>query len=542
MLAEFAGLPGIPEDEFDLALGIPHRGQSPLLNHPQHHCRGDVALVPDLLGQSSYHIGSQEIASIRRVTEPGYPILALRAEDIPHFPAFHSDSQTDQSQCGYNHADNGTQYFLQRILFRYKIGRALESPLPDLLESPSAFADRMDMPLVELHQRDNRTPFSEIAVRLEEQASVIAELGHALVSEAPDAGECRVYLLVSQPYVQCHILRVRADAWRHELYVEIVRIRGRLAGIGHGIADRENMVAILPDSPAKLQSAVSTVDATFARLPLTGCVHVPLADIAERALDIVIDLEILNGDLPEIVPHQIPLRAGSDGHVPSLDNVYGAVIPDSSLDVDVPDPGLIGIGRQDCQKKQPRHCTQKPAHNLDLHGRHRSLLLRHLEILAGTEMKKACDNVGRHLADNPVVGGNTVIVDHPRHADLILVCVDAVHSGLVVLIGLQLRILLSHGIDLRNGGLESLLLPLDIGCGAASIDGLSHCDNVPEGIVLVLIVRFHELRDGSERIPAAGLLNPYLAEGILAHLVMADKAALYGKEPKYQKDQYANDD
>ena len=58
----------------------------------------------------------------------------------------------------------------------------------------------------------------------------------------------------------------------------------------------------------------------------------------------------------------------------------------------------------------------------------------------------------------------------------------------------------------------------------------------------MLIVRFHELRDGSERIPAAGLLNPYLAEGILAHLVMADKAALYGKEPKYQKDQYANDD
>ena len=117
MLAEFAGLRSIPEDELDLALGIPHRGQSPLLNHPQHHCRGDVALVPDLLGQSSYHIGSQKIASIRRVTEPGYPILALRAEDIPHFPAFHSDSQADECQHGNNHADNGTQYFLQRILF-----------------------------------------------------------------------------------------------------------------------------------------------------------------------------------------------------------------------------------------------------------------------------------------------------------------------------------------------------------------------------------------------------------------------------------------
>ena len=399
----------------------------------------------------------------------------------------------------------------------------------------------MDMPLVELHQCDHRTPFSEIAVRLEEQASVIAELGHALVSEAPDAGECRVYLLVSQPYVQCHILRGRADAWRHELYVEIVRIRSRLAGIGHGIAGRENMVAILPYPPAELHPAVSAVDSAFARLPLTGCVHVPLADIAERALDIVIDLEILNGDLPEIVPDEIPLRTGSDGHVPSLDNVYGAVIPDSRLDVDVPDPGLIGKGRQG-RHKQPRQSTYSPAHKSDLHRRHSCLLLRHLEILAGTEMKKACDNVGRHLTDNPVVGGNTVIVHHPRHADLILVCVDAVHSGLVVLIGLQLRILLSHGIDLRNGGLESLLLPLDIGSGAASIDGLSHCDNVPEGIVLVLIVRFHELRDGSERIPAAGLLNPYLAEGILAHLVMADKAALYGKEPKYQKDQYANDD
>ena len=400
----------------------------------------------------------------------------------------------------------------------------------------------MDMPLVELHQCDHRTPFSEIAVRLEEQASVIAELGHALVSEAPDAGECRVYLLVSQPYVQCHILRCRADAWRHELYVEIIRIRSRLAGIGHGIADRENMVAILPDSPAKLQSAVSTVDATFASLPLTGCVHVPLADIAERALDIVIDRKILYRNVSEIVPHQIPFRTGSDGHVPSLHDVDGPVIPDSSLYVDVPDPSLIGIGRQDCQKKQPRHCTQKPAHNLDLHGRHRSLLLRHLEILACLKMKQTCHDVGRHLTDNPVVDGHAVIVNHSGHTDLILVGIDAFHRSLIVLIGLQVRILFSHCIDLRDRGLNRLLLPLDIGSRAAPVDGLPHCNYILEGLVFVLIVRFHELRNRSEGIPTAGLLYANLTEGILAHLVTVDQVALYGNEPKYQKHQYPDDD
>ena len=121
------------------------------------------------------------------------------------------------------------------------------------------------------------------------------------------------------------------------------------------------MVAILPYAPAEFQAAVRTVDAAFPGLALTGCIHVPAAYIAERALHIVIDSKILYDNVAEIVAHKIPLSPGSDAHVPFLDNVNRSVIPHNCLDINVPDPGLIGKSRQG-RREQPRQGKNNPAH------------------------------------------------------------------------------------------------------------------------------------------------------------------------------------
>ena len=109
------------------------------------------------------------------------------------------------------------------------------------------------------------------------------------------------------------------------------------------------MVAILPYSPAEFQAAVRAVDSAITGLALARGIHVPAADIAEGALDIVIDIEILYDNVTEIVAYKIPLRSGGYAYVPFLDNVNRPVIPDNCLDVNIPDTGIIaktGQGRQ----------------------------------------------------------------------------------------------------------------------------------------------------------------------------------------------------
>jgi hypothetical protein len=165
------------------------------------------------------------------------------------------------------------------------------------------------------------------------------------------------------------------------------------------------------------------------------------------------------------------------------------------------------------------------------HVRHFGLALRLFQIVPYGEVEHACYEAARNLTDKLVVLGNRVVVDHAAETDLVLILIDSVKALDIEFVGLEVRIFLDDDVKSAHSLIEEILLSLSLFSRTILIDRLALCDDVLEGVVLVLVIASDLVSDGGKGIPAAVLLNTDLAECVLAALFACHEVSLDRDEP-----------
>ena len=139
--------------------------------------------------------------------------------------------------------------------------------------------------------------------------------------------------------------------------------------------------------------------------------------------------------------------------------------------------------------------------------------------------------------------GDGVVEGHAGETDVLFVLLDVLHGLLIVLVGLQVRILLGDGDELRADFLEGLLIGVDLFHGRVRGGGnLTLGDDFFQGLCLVGGIFAGELDERLEGVVTADLLDVDLLEGVVAQFVGLHELVLDGDAPEDEEGRDDQDD
>ena len=157
----------------------------------------------------------------------------------------------------------------------------------------------------------------------------------------------------------------------------------------------------------------------------------------------------------------------------------------------------------------------------------------YLQIVFLIEVEHRGHDGRRPLAHHAVHLRGGVVVDHTRHAHVLLILLHALLCLLVEVAGLQFRIALKDHVEPTHHLPEQVGLLVDgcrcagrsaVGIAATSLYGLD------DGLRLMLGILRRRLGQGYHGIETGVELNLNLAQGVLTQFVEIDQRALGGDE------------
>ena len=335
------------------------------------------------------------------------------------------------------------------------------------------------------------------------------------------------------------MIRIRTDTFCHEHEVETVGIRIATHQVRHHIACGIDTTATLTEAPAELIAAVCGHHTAFVLFPAATPIDIPLTDILEGHTILIGYLQVAQLTPVQVTDHDIALR-------PLRINLHPSRFSDESItvlaqyyaDIEVVElRACEGRGRKRTEQEEQAEEDISVSHavtyilgSLFLEclvevGIALLLLFVSLQIVLLTEVKDRSNDRRRPLAHHTVHLGGGVVIDHTRHAHILLILLHTIHYILVKIGGLQVGIGFTDGNQTTQYRLQSTLLISHVGSGI-HILATTLTDHLDQRFRLVLGILGSTLGQGQQCIPTGIQLDLDLTQGVLTHLIKVHQRPL----------------